>query len=77
MTWQQSTKGPLAAQLAAACVQVGDGAVWVNNRHSTVDAVWLVGEWRSSGERKYCPLLLAAPYLAPHPDDGHLSGHYA
>jgi SRSO17 transposase len=32
---------------------VGDGAVWGNNRHLPGNEVWLVGEWRSSGERKY------------------------
>jgi hypothetical protein len=32
---------------------VGDGAVWANNRHLPGGEVWLVGEWRSSGEQKY------------------------
>ncbi len=53
VTWRHGTKGPLAAQFAAARVRVGDGAVWANNRHLPGDEVWLVGEWRSSGERKY------------------------
>uniref|UniRef100_UPI0038D087FF IS701 family transposase n=1 Tax=Belnapia rosea TaxID=938405 RepID=UPI0038D087FF len=53
VTWRQGTKGPLAAQFAAMRVRVGDGAVWANNRHLPGDEVWLVGEWRSSGERKY------------------------
>ena len=26
---------------------------WANNRHLPGDEVWLVGEWRASGERKY------------------------
>jgi SRSO17 transposase len=34
-------------------VRVGDGSVWGNNRHLPGEEVWLVGEWRSSGERKY------------------------
>src|SRR3954464_4197985 len=53
VTWRQGTKGPLAARFAATRVRVGDGAVWANNRHLPGEEVWLVGEWRSSGERKY------------------------
>jgi SRSO17 transposase len=53
VTWRQGTKGPLAARFAATRIRVGDGAVWANNRHLPGDEVWLVGEWRSSGERKY------------------------
>jgi SRSO17 transposase len=34
-------------------VRVGDGATFANNRHLPGDEVWLVGEWRSNGERKY------------------------
>ena len=34
-------------------VRVGDGPVWANNRHLPGDEVWLVGEWRASGERKF------------------------
>ena len=53
LTWRHGTKGPLAAQFAAIRVRVGDGKTWANNRHLPGDEVWLVGEWRSSGERKY------------------------
>jgi SRSO17 transposase len=53
VTWRQGTKGPLAARFAATRVRVGDGATWANNRHLPGEEVWLVGEWRSSGERKY------------------------
>jgi SRSO17 transposase len=53
VTWRQGTKGPLAARFAATRIRVGDGAIWANNRHLPGDEVWLVGEWRSSGERKY------------------------
>jgi SRSO17 transposase len=53
VTWRHGTKGPLAARFAATRIRVGDGAVWANNRHLPGDEVWLVGEWRSSGERKY------------------------
>ncbi len=36
-----------------ACVRVGDGATWGNNRHLPGAEAWLVSEWRSSGERKF------------------------
>jgi SRSO17 transposase len=53
VTWRRGTKGPLAARFAAARIRVGDGATWANNRHLPGQEVWLVGEWRASGERKY------------------------
>jgi SRSO17 transposase len=53
VTWRHGTKGVLAARFAAARVRVGDGATWANNRHLPGEEVWLVGEWRASGERKY------------------------
>lgn len=53
MTWRQGTKGKLSARFAMIRVRVGDGAVWANNRHLPGAEVWLVGEWRTSGERKY------------------------
>ena len=53
VTWRQGTKGPLAIRFAATRVRVGDGDTWGNNRHLPGAEVWLVGEWRPSGERKY------------------------
>ena len=53
VAWRRGTKGPLAARFAATRVRVGDGATWANHRHLPGAEVWLVGEWRSSGERKY------------------------
>ena len=53
VTWRQGTKGPLAAKFAATRVRGGDGETWANNRHLPGEEVWLVGEWRSNGERKY------------------------
>ncbi len=53
VTWREGTKGKLQARFAAVRVRVADGAVWGNNRHLPGDEVWLVGGWRSSGERKY------------------------
>ena len=57
VTWRKGTKGPLRAAFAACRVKVADGpAVRLNgrnNQHMPGEEVWLVGERRSSGERKY------------------------
>ena len=53
MTWRGGTKGPLSVRFAALRVRVGDGATFANNRHLPGEDVWLVGEWRANGERKY------------------------
>ena len=52
-TWRGGTQGRLAARFAVTRIRVADGAVWGNNRHLPGDQAWLVGEWRTSGERKY------------------------
>ena len=53
VTWRAGTKGKLAARFAAVRIRVGDGATFGNNRHLPGKEAWLVGEWRTSGERKY------------------------
>jgi SRSO17 transposase len=53
VSWRPGTKGALAARFAAIRVRVADGPVWSNNRHLPGAEAWLVGEWRSSGERKF------------------------
>jgi SRSO17 transposase len=57
LTWRRGTKGPLRASFAACRVRVADGpAVRLhgrNNQHMPGEEVWLVGERRSSGEKKY------------------------
>jgi SRSO17 transposase len=57
VTWRRGTKGPLRAKFAAVRVRVADGpAVYRRghaNQHLPGDEVWLVGEHRSSGERKH------------------------
>jgi len=57
ITWRQGTKGALKATFTARRVRVADGpAVRMhgrNNQHMPGEEVWLVGERRSSGERKY------------------------
>ncbi len=70
VTWRHGTKGSLAARFAAVRVRVGDGPVWGNNRHLPGEEAWLVGEWRTSGERKYYLSNLGAPNLAARPGGG-------
>jgi SRSO17 transposase len=53
LSWRQGTQGALAARFAARRVRVGDGPITRPSRHLPGEEVWLVGEWRSSGERKY------------------------
>ena len=57
VTWRRGTKGPLGARFAAVRVRVADGpAVRLHGhagQHLPGDEVWLVGEHRASGERKY------------------------
>ena len=64
ISWRQGTKGALKAAFAARRVRVADGPAMRlhgrNNQHMPGEEVWLVGERRSSGERKY--------YLSNLPD---------
>ncbi len=53
VTWRRGTKGTLSARFAVTRARGGDGPVWGNNRHLPGAEVWLVGEHRSSGERKF------------------------
>ena len=57
VAWRRGTKGPLKARFAARRVRVADGpAVRLHgrlNQHMPGEEVWLVGERRASGERKY------------------------
>lgn len=57
ITWRQGTKGALKAEFASLRVRVADGPeVRIGRRagqHLPGDEVWLVGERRASGERKY------------------------
>jgi SRSO17 transposase len=65
ITWRRGTKGPLKAKFAAVRVRVADGPeVRLQGRtgqHLPGDEVWLVGERRRSGARKY--------YLSNLPSD--------
>jgi SRSO17 transposase len=53
ISWRRGTKGPLAAEFAALRVRPAEGAQLRNGWHLPGDEVWLVGEHRASGERKY------------------------
>jgi SRSO17 transposase len=53
VSWRRGTKGPLAAEFATLRVRPADGAQLRDGRHLPGEEVWLVGERRASGERKY------------------------
>ena len=53
VSWRRGTKGPLAAEFAASRVRPAEGAQLRNGWHLPGDEVWLIGEQRASGERKY------------------------
>src|SRR3954447_21812168 len=61
LSWRVGTKGPLQAAFAAIRVRVADGPPMRHGQHLPGDEVWLVGEHRTTGERKY--------YLASHAAD--------
>ena len=57
ISWRLGTKGKLKARFAALRVRVADGSTqWIRGRskqHLPGEEVWLVGEHRASGEKKY------------------------
>lgn len=57
VSWRRGTKGRLSASFAAIRVRVADGPPQrigsMGAQHMPGEEVWLVGEYRSSGERKY------------------------
>src|SRR5215213_10210353 len=64
VSWRRGTKGPLAAEFASLRVRPAEGEQLRNGRHLPGEEVWLVGEHRASGEKKY--------YLANLPPDASL-----
>src|SRR3954470_5563904 len=60
IAWRRGTKGPLAAEFAAVRVRPAEGEQLRNGWHLPGEEVWLVGERRASGERKYYLSNLAA-----------------
>lgn len=65
VSWRRGTKGRLSARFAARRVRIADGSpqriLDKGQQHMPGEEAWLVGEWRSNGERKY--------YLANLPAD--------
>jgi SRSO17 transposase len=53
ITWRNGTKGPLSARFAAVRVRVADGPTNADNTRLPGEEVWLIGEWRDNGEKKY------------------------
>lgn len=57
ISWRRGTKGRLTARFAAVRVRIADGAPQrigtAGAQHMPGEEVWLVGEHRSNGERKY------------------------
>ncbi len=53
VTWRLGTKGALAARFAAIRVRMADGPPVREGKHLPGEDVWLIGEWRSGGERKF------------------------
>jgi SRSO17 transposase len=57
LSWRHGTKGPLSARFAACRIRIADGPPQrihdKGQQHMPGEEAWLVGEWRSSGERKY------------------------
>ena len=57
VSWRRGTKGDLVARFAGARIRIADGPpqriLDKGQQHLPGEEAWLVGEWRSSGERKY------------------------
>jgi SRSO17 transposase len=53
ITWRNGTKGPLNARFAAVRVRVADGPLNIEGTRLPGEELWLIGEWRDSGETKY------------------------
>lgn len=51
--WRKGTKGPLFARFVVRRVRVGDGRKTRDGVYLPGEAVWLIGGWRSNGERRY------------------------
>jgi SRSO17 transposase len=68
LSWRRGTKGPLKARFAAVRIRVADGPPQrigdMGQQHLPGEEAWLIGEHRSTGERKY--------YLSNLPADAPL-----
>jgi len=52
ITWRNGTKGPLKARFAAVRVRVADGPLNAAGIRLPGEELWLIGEWRDSGENE-------------------------
>ena len=77
LSWRVGTKGPLEATFAATRIRVADGEpqriLDKGQQHMPGEEAWLIGELRSSGERKYYLSNLPAD-TAPEDACGHHQG---
>jgi len=68
VTWRRGVKTPLSARFAALRIRIADGPpqriLDKGQQHLPGEEAWVIGEWRSSGERKY--------YLSNLPADANL-----
>ncbi len=64
VSWRTGTKGPLKAAFAARRVRIADGPAAAGGQHLPGEEMWLVGEHRITGERKF--------YLSNLPPDASL-----
>lgn len=57
VSWRRGTKGSLSARFATTRIRIADGLPQrirdKGQQHMPGEEAWLIGEWRSSGERKY------------------------
>jgi len=53
ITWRNGTKGRLNARCAAVRVRVAEGPCNAEDTRLPGEELWLIGEWRASGETKY------------------------
>jgi SRSO17 transposase len=53
IAWREGTKGPLQARFVAVRVRVAEGPKVEGKRLPGQEVVWLVCEWRNTGEKKY------------------------
>ena len=79
VTWRRGTKGKLVARFAALRVCVADGSPQrigrMGAQHMPGEDVWLVGEHRASGERKYdLPTCRAIPTCGRWPPPSKRAG---
>jgi SRSO17 transposase len=53
ISWREGTQGPLRAKFAATRVKVAEGPRVEGKRLPGEEVLWLVCEWRNTGEKKY------------------------